>query len=90
MCTGIVVFLGCEVVNFENNLFFLIELFFYMNKNSRQKSEYLENEESYLDAIKSIFHEQRENSASFKKILHPSRKLSKHVAGYSSKIAFNH
>ena len=68
MCTGIV-FLGCEIVNFENNLFFLIKLFFYMNKNSRQKSEYLENEESYLDAIKSIFHEQIENSASIKEII---------------------
>ena len=40
-------FSGCDVINFEYNLTFLIKLFFYMNKKSRQKFEYLENEKSF-------------------------------------------
>ena len=35
-------------MNSEINLIFLIKLFFYMTKKSRQKFEYLENEKSFL------------------------------------------
>ena len=40
-----VCFLGCDVINFESNIIFLIMPFFYLIKNSRQKFKYLENEE---------------------------------------------
>ena len=46
---------GCNVINFEINLIFLIKLFFYMNKKSRQKRKYLENEKSFYDEIKAFF-----------------------------------
>ena len=35
---------GCDVINFGINLIFLIKLFSYMIKKSKQKFEYLENE----------------------------------------------
>ena len=38
---------GCDVMDFEINLFFLIEPFFYMTKKSLQKLIYLENEKSF-------------------------------------------
>ena len=47
---------GCDVINFEINLIFLIKLFFYMNKKSRQKLRYFENEKSFYEEMKSIFH----------------------------------
>ena len=47
---------GCDVINFEINLIFLIKLFSYMIKKSKQKFEYLENEKSSWNEIKSIFH----------------------------------
>ena len=34
-------------MNFENNLIFLINPFFYMSKKSRQKFKYLENEKGF-------------------------------------------
>ena len=37
MCITIVCFPGCDVINFEINLIFLIRSFFCMTKNSRQK-----------------------------------------------------
>ena len=42
----------CEVLNFEMNLIFLIN----MNKKSRQKYEDLQNKKSFKDELKSIFH----------------------------------
>ena len=48
--------LCCDVVNFEINLIFLIKPFSYMNKKSREKFKYLENEKSFEREIKSVFH----------------------------------
>ena len=47
MCIGIVCWPGYDFINFEINLIFLIMPFFYMTKKSRQKFEYLENEQSF-------------------------------------------
>ena len=54
-CIAIVCFPGCDVINFENNLIFLIKPFFYITKKSIQKFKYLEKENSFLGEIKSIF-----------------------------------
>ena len=35
MCSAVVCFSGCDVINLAINLIFQIKLFFYMNKNSR-------------------------------------------------------
>ena len=35
MCIAIIYFSGCDVINFEINLIFLIKPFFYITKNSR-------------------------------------------------------
>ena len=43
-------------INFEVNPIFLTKPFFYVTKNSRQKFKYLENEEGFLNEIKSVFH----------------------------------
>ena len=43
-------------MNFENNLTLLIKLFFLYDKKLWQKLKYLENEKSFYDEIKSIFH----------------------------------
>ena len=43
-------------MNFEINLIFLLRLFFYVTKKSRQKFKYLENEKSLKREIKTIFH----------------------------------
>ena len=43
-------------MNFEINLILLIKLLFYMTRKSKQKLKYLENEKSFQDEIKSIFH----------------------------------
>ena len=43
----VVYFPGCDVINLEINLIFLIKPFFYMTKKSRQKFKYFENEESF-------------------------------------------
>ena len=42
MCITIVSLPGCDVINFEINLIFLIKPFFYMAKKSRQNLKYLE------------------------------------------------
>ena len=47
---------ACDVIVFEINLIFLIKLFRYMTKKSRQKLKYLENEKSFWGEIKSIFY----------------------------------
>ena len=55
MCVAIVCFPGCDVINFEINLIFLIKLFWCMTKKSRQKLKYLEKEKSFWGEIKIIF-----------------------------------
>ena len=47
MCIAVVCFPGCEVINFEINLIFLIKPFFYMAKKPREKFKYLENKKSF-------------------------------------------
>ena len=44
-------------MNFEINLSFLIELFSYLTKNSRQNFKYLETEKNFEHVIKMIFKE---------------------------------
>ena len=51
MCVVSFCYPGYDVINFEITLMFLIKLFFYMPKKTRQKFKYLDNDE-----IKSIFH----------------------------------
>ena len=38
---------SCDVIKLEINLIFLMKLFCYMTKKSRQKFKYLENEKSF-------------------------------------------
>ena len=47
MCIAIVHFPGCDVINFEIDLIFLINPFFYMTKKSRQIFKYLQNEKTF-------------------------------------------
>ena len=47
MCIAIVCYPGCNVIDFQINLIFLIKPFLYMTKKSRQKSKYLQNEKSF-------------------------------------------
>ena len=49
------VFSGCDVINFEVNLIFLIKSFFCMNKMSRQKFKHIENEKKLLRCSKKHF-----------------------------------
>ena len=55
VCIATVCFPECDVINFEINFTFPINLFFYMIKTCRQKSKYLESEKSFRHEIKSIF-----------------------------------
>ena len=55
MCTAIASFPGCDVINFEIDLIFLIKPFFYMNKKSRQKFKHLENKNSISGETKAFF-----------------------------------
>ena len=56
ICITIVYWPGCDVIEFEINQIFLIKLFYYMTKKSKQKLKYFENEKSFWGAIKDIFH----------------------------------
>ena len=47
MCIAIICFPGCDDLDFEINLIFLINLLFYMTEMSRQKFKYLENEKDF-------------------------------------------
>ena len=47
---------GCDVINVEVNLIFLMKSFFFMTKKSWQKFKYIENEKTFQREIKSIFH----------------------------------
>ena len=55
MWVVVICFPGCDVINLEINLIFLIKPFFFMNKISRQKFKDLDNEKSFQGEIKSIF-----------------------------------
>ena len=55
MCVVVICFPGCDVINLEINLIFLIKPFFFMNKISRQNFKDLDNEKSFQGEIKSIF-----------------------------------
>ena len=44
---AIVSFTGCDPINFEINLIFLIKPFLLMTKKSRQKFKYIENKKSF-------------------------------------------
>ena len=54
MCFAIICFSGCDVLNFEINLVFLIKPFFCITKNLKQKLKYLENKKSFLDEMKTF------------------------------------
>ena len=56
MSIAIICFPGCDVINFEINIIFLIKPVFYLTRKSRQKFKYLENKKSFYVEIKSIFH----------------------------------
>ena len=47
MCVVIVLFPGCDFINVEINLIFLIKPFLRMTKKARKKIKYLENEKSF-------------------------------------------
>ena len=47
MCIAIVCFPGCDLINFEINLIFLIKQFFYRTKMLRLKFKDIENEKSF-------------------------------------------
>ena len=48
MCIAVLCFPDCNVITDEINLIFLMKLFFYMTKKSRQKSKYFDNEKKLL------------------------------------------
>ena len=47
--------IGCDVINFEINLSFLIKQFFHISKKSGQKCKYLKNEKSFSMKQKAFF-----------------------------------
>ena len=47
MCVAVVCFSGCDVVNLEIKLIYLIKPFFYLSKKLREKLKYMENEKSF-------------------------------------------
>ena len=51
MCIVIVCELGCDVINVEISLIFLIKAFFIWQKKSRQKFKHLEIEKRFEDKI---------------------------------------
>ena len=55
MYIAIVCLPGCDVVNFEIKFIFLIKRFFYMTKNSRQKSKYFENQNKFQGQKRAFF-----------------------------------
>ena len=55
-------FPGCDIINFEVNLIFLIKPIFNKTKKSRQKCKYLENKKSFYGEIKNIFHHFQKDS----------------------------
>ena len=43
----VLVLLGCDTINYEINFIFLIKLFLYFTKKSRQKCKYLDSETNF-------------------------------------------
>ena len=60
ICIAIICFPGCDVIDFEINLIFLIKPFFYMTKETKQKFEELSVGKNCI----------RPESASLQQILH--------------------
>ena len=56
MCISIACSPGCDVINFEINLIFLIKPFLFIIRMPKQNLKYLENEKSFQGEIKSIFY----------------------------------
>ena len=56
MCIAIDGKTGCDIMNFEVNLIFLIRSFFLHDQNVATKTKYIEKEKSFPDEIKTIFH----------------------------------
>ena len=54
ICFSIACFQACDVINSEIKLVFLVKLFCYMTKKSRQKFKYIENEKSFWGGIKAF------------------------------------
>ena len=55
-CIRFVCLSGCDVIKIGIYLIFLIKPSCYITKKSRQKLKYLENKNSFLGEMKSIFH----------------------------------
>ena len=47
LCIAIVCWPGCDVINLEIKVIFLIKPFYHMTKKSKQKFRYFENEKSF-------------------------------------------
>ena len=77
VCITIVCSPGCYFIKFEINLVFLIKLFCYMTKKSRQKFKYLKNENNFWDETKSIFNFQFSKLSIAKNCLRPRSVLLK-------------
>ena len=69
MCIVIVWFPDCDVIDFEINLIFLMKLFFYMTKKSRQNLNILRTKKSCQGEVKCIFHHFK-NFSSCQKLSH--------------------
>ena len=57
MCIAFVCYPGCDVMDFEINLIFLMEPVFLHDQKVMTKNKFLENEMSFQGEIKSIFHQ---------------------------------
>ena len=55
ICVTVVCLPGCDVINFQIILIFLIKPFCYKTKKSKEKLKYLENEKSYSGEKKAFF-----------------------------------
>ena len=55
MCTVIVCYPVCDVINFEIYLSFLFKPFFYLTKNSEQKLKYLKNDKIVQEPAIEVF-----------------------------------
>ena len=51
ICIAIICYPGCDIINFEYKLRFLINSFFYIVKKSGQKCKYFKNEKSGIRTI---------------------------------------
>ena len=56
MCIVIICLPVCDVVDFKNNLSFIIKPFSYLTKKAEQKFKHLKNGKGFSHEIKSLFH----------------------------------